>query len=295
MGEMVFRNDCAEMPPTRRRGFAIGFRLAQQRRRTLVAWLLFASAAASWGEPYQPSQLDMQSATSRLAAFTDIGNEPDDQMSLIRLLLYGNEIDIEALVATTSTWQCQEVRPDILHQIVSGYAKVRDNLTLHAAGWPSAEEIASRIATGPAGYGMAALTDRSPSSGALALIHAADKDDPRPLWVSIWGGANTLMEALRYVRATRTPQALEKFVASLRVYSISDQDDADPRIRREFPGLPYIVSPTPPNGEEYVYATWTGIAGDVCYRNGAGADTRLVTNNWLSPTSRPVPLRSADT
>ena len=36
---------------------------------------------------------------------TDIGNEPDDQMSLTRFLLYSNEFDIEGLVATTSTWQ----------------------------------------------------------------------------------------------------------------------------------------------------------------------------------------------
>ena len=38
----------------------------------------------------------------RLFVLTDIGNEPDDQMSLTRLLLYSNEIDLEGLVATTS-------------------------------------------------------------------------------------------------------------------------------------------------------------------------------------------------
>ena len=102
----------------------------------------------------------------------------------------------------------------------------------------------------------------------------------------IWGGANTLAQALQEVRATRTPDAAEKFVAKLRVYSISDQDDAGPWIRREFPGLFYIVDPSTPTGGEYYYATWTGISGDVFYRNGAGADFTTVTNEWLDANIR---------
>ena len=61
-------------------------------------------------------------------------------------------------------------------------------------------------------------------------------------------------------------------LAKLRVNSISDQDDAGPWIRREFPTLFYIVKPSGPNAEEYASATWTGISGDVYYRNCTGAD-----------------------
>jgi hypothetical protein len=32
---------------------------------------------------------------------------------------------------------------------------------------------------------------------------------------------------------------------------------------------------------DYAYATWTGISGDVLYRNGDGADGSTVTNEWL--------------
>ena len=39
----------------------------------------------------------------RVIVISDIGNEPDDQMSLVRLLLYSNELDIEGLIAATST------------------------------------------------------------------------------------------------------------------------------------------------------------------------------------------------
>jgi len=33
---------------------------------------------------------------------TDIGNEPDDSQTMVRLMLYSNVIDIEGLVASTS-------------------------------------------------------------------------------------------------------------------------------------------------------------------------------------------------
>jgi hypothetical protein len=40
---------------------------------------------------------------SRVLVLTDIANEPDDQMSMVRFLVYANEYDIEGLVAGTST------------------------------------------------------------------------------------------------------------------------------------------------------------------------------------------------
>jgi Protein of unknown function (DUF1593) len=225
-------------------------------------------------------------AQHRVVVLTDIGNEPDDQMSLVRLLLYSNEIDIEALVATTSTWQRAKTSPEIIRHVVTAYGKVRPNLLLHAKGWPSEAELDARISSGQSGYGMAATGEGKLSDGARALIAAADKADARPLWVSVWGGANTLAQALMQVKATRSADALAAFVAKLRVYSISDQDDAGPWIRREFPGLFYIVKPSTPDSGEYASATWTGISGDQYYLNGAGADFTTVTNEWLDENIR---------
>ena len=38
----------------------------------------------------------------RLAVLTDIGGDPDDQQALVRLMLYANEFEIEALIASAS-------------------------------------------------------------------------------------------------------------------------------------------------------------------------------------------------
>jgi Protein of unknown function (DUF1593) len=113
------------------------------------------------------------------------------------------------------------------------------------------------------------------------IIQAADETDPRPLWVLAWGGANTLAQALLQVRASRAPADVEAFVAKLRVYAISDQDDAGPWIRREFPALHYINIPSTHDGDQYASATWTGISGDRFYRNAPGADFTTFTDAWV--------------
>jgi hypothetical protein len=64
---------------------------------------LFALQMVGQGIP--PAHVDNFHGHPRVVVISDISNEPDDQMSLTRLLLYSNEIDIEALIAATSAWQ----------------------------------------------------------------------------------------------------------------------------------------------------------------------------------------------
>jgi hypothetical protein len=75
-------------------------------------------------------------------------------------------------------------------------------------------------------------------------------------------------------------------VAALRVYTISDQDDSGPWLRREFPGLFFIVSPGFNAGGAYHHATWSGISGDSFHARCDGADSTLVSNEWLERNVR---------
>jgi hypothetical protein len=252
-----------------------------------VLVLLGATLAGSLaGQTLPPAHVDDFSGYPRVVVISDIGNEPDDQMSLVRLLLYSKEMEIEGLIASTSTWQKSAAHPETMRALIQAYGQVRPNLLLHAKGWPAAEDLDRRVFTGQTGYGMAATGAGKMSEGAEAIIRAVDHGEERPLWVCIWGGANTLAQALWRVRATRGPSEVEKFVGKLRVYSISDQDDAGPWMRREFPSLFYVVHPSNQTGDEYYYATWTGISGDVFYRNCAGANPATVTNLWLDANIR---------
>ena len=252
----------------------------------MKAVLVLCIAAALAAQPLPPAHVDDFSGNPRVIVISDIGNEPDDQMSLVRLLLYSREMEIEGLIAATSTWQKTAVHPDTMRALIQAYGQVRPNLLLHAKGWPTAEDLDRRVFSGQTGYGMAAVGAAKMSEGAEAIIRAVDRNDPRPLWICIWGGANTLAQAIWRVGTTREPGEVAKFVEKLRVYSISDQDDAGPWMRREFPSLFYIVQPSTQTAGEYYYATWTGISGDVYYRNCAGADSPKVTNQWLDTNIR---------
>jgi hypothetical protein len=217
----------------------------------------------------------------RVVVLTDISNEPDDEESLVRFLVYSNELDVEGLIATTSTHLRTKTREDLIRRQIEAYGQVRANLEKHAPGYPTAEHLLAVTHTGQPGYGMEAVGAGKATAGSGQIIEAVERPDERPVWISVWGGANTLAQALRDVRETRSPEDLERFVAKLRVYTISDQDDAGRWLRLEFPGLFYIVSPSNQGWKEYWQATWSGISGDRHYANGPFHAFDLVDNPWL--------------
>ena len=227
-----------------------------------------------------PPQLGAQEK-SRVVVLTDISNEPDDEQSLVRFLVYSNEYNVEGLIATTSTWLRQGLREDLIRRQLAAYAEVRPNLLKHAPDFPTLEHLLGVTSSGQPGYGMAAVGEGKATRGSQGIIDVLDRPDPRPVWVTVWGGANTLAQALTDLRATRSVAELYTAVSKLRVYAISDQDDAGSWVRREFPDLFYIVSPSRPDQHEYWRATWTGISGDRFYKNGPGHKFALVDNPWL--------------
>ena len=227
-------------------------------------------------------RVDPYVGKQRVVVMTDIANEPDDQMSMVRFLVYSNQFDVEGLIATTSTWMKNKVRPDVIRMLVASYGEVQPKLVQHEPGFPAADSLKAVVAEGQPGYGMAAVGPGRMSPGAALIIRAAGRPDPRPLWVLAWGGTNTLAQALTEVKATKGAPELESLVSKLRVYAISDQDDAGPWIRREFPSLHYIGIPSTPDGDQYYLATWTGISGDRFYRNAPGADFTTFTDDWVN-------------
>ena len=251
-----------------------------------VVMLLVSAGLTIAAQPIQPKHVDDFTGKPRVVVISDIGNEPDDQMSFVRLLMYSNEFEIEAMIATTSTWQKAKTHPETMRELIDVYGEVRPNLMLHAKGWPEAADLRSKVYAGQGAYGMAAVGAGKSSEGSKAIVQAVQREDARPLWVCIWGGAGTLAQALMDLKRAHSPDEMKKLIGRLRVYSISDQDDAGPWIRKEFPDLYYIVSPSTPTSGEYASATWTGISGDQYYRNGEGADATTVTNEWLDDNIR---------
>ena len=243
-----------------------------------ITFLLTLSAIGS------PAQQPLQKL--RVLVLTDIENEPDDAQSMVRFLTYSNQWNIEGLIATTSIHQPNRVAPDKIKQIVTAYGKVRSTLLLHEKGYPETTYLTGITKAGYPNYGMEAVGAGKDSEGSEWIISVVDKKDSRPVWIPVWGGANCLAQALWKVRQTRTPDEVDKFVSKLRVYTISDQDDSGPWLRKTFPNLFYIASPGRHAGGAYHYATWSGISGDNFHGRFRGGDFSIVDNPWLDENIR---------
>ena len=239
------------------------------RMSTLLAAILFALA------PFAQAQ-DTPPANARLLVLTDFEADPDDAQSLVRLLLYSNEIDLEGIVATTSVHMPGEIHPEGVRAVIDEYAKVRANLLQHAQGYPAADALRELIVEGQRTYGMAAVGKGKDQRDPAGILRALDSRDPRPLWVAVWGGPNALSQALFSLRETRGVENAAKLITKLRVYTISDQDDSGPWMRKEFPQLFYIVSPG-----GYGAGTWTGIHS-VITSLGEHPVNQTISNRWLA-------------
>jgi len=232
--------------------------------------LQFPSARAAQttraADPEQPGK------PHRLVVLTDIEADPDDTQTLVRLLLYSNQIDIQGLIATTSIHKQTSVAPESIRNVIHAYAAVHDNLLKHDASYPTAKSLLAMVKQGLPEYGMKGVGDDKDSEGSDWIIKILELDDGRPLWVSVWGGANTLAQALHKIRATKSAQQAKQLLAKLRVYTISDQDDSGIWIRKNFPELFYIVSPG-----GYGAGTWTGINHVV-----PDFDNSTISNRWIA-------------
>ena len=184
----------------------------------------------------------------RLVVLTDIAPgdiEPDDMESMIRLMSYADRYEIEALIASGGWNSSGRVYPrewvDSIEVTIAAYQRDLPNLAKRSAQtrflspraeegrqrigyWPSADYLRSRVALGSLELGMAKIGEANRSAGSDLIIKLADEKDPRPLWITVWGGGNTLAQAIWQVRQERDEAEVREFLGKLRVYTITDQD-----------------------------------------------------------------------
>jgi len=179
---------------------------------------------------------------SRLIVLSDLENEPDDTQSMVKLMLYANEVDIEGLIAVTSRWLQNTVYPETIENIINAYGIVRPKLCRHAMGYPTREALMKVVAGGQTGFGMKGVGDHLCSEGARLIIEVVDKPDPRPVYIAINAGSNTLAQAVWEVMHSRSAAETDAFIRKLRVYDDSGQDNAGAWLCHTFPQLFYARS-----------------------------------------------------
>ena len=217
---------------------------------------------------YAENGVFSESTRPRVIVITDISSmqpgvlEPDDTESMVRFLLYANEVDIEGLIACA--YKEHGTKPEYIRQVANAYGASWENLAEHDSRYPKPEQLLSCIAAGNSCPGNDQLGEGKDTPGSNLIIAAADKDDPRPLWILLWGGALDLAQAVWRVSHDRTPKEAAAFRKKLRVYSIGDQyDDTGKWMKDTFQDLFYITN----------YAAFRGM-----YRFG---DTSLSSSAWV--------------
>lgn len=184
----------------------------------------------------------------RLIVLTDIGpynGEPDDAESLIRLMLYSNQIDIEAIIPTP-LWVAHSVDETSYQRVVAAvhaYGQVRSNLAVHASGYPTEQFLLDRVRHGTTNWNMVSVGAGKSNEGSSFIISIVDNtNDSRHVWIATWTGLTTLAQALYDVRATRNQAEVDAFTSRITVYDIDAQDNCGAWIMHNFPRVKFLCS-----------------------------------------------------
>jgi hypothetical protein len=188
----------------------------------------------------------------RLIVETDAGGDPDDEQSLVRFLVYANEWDVEGIIANRPAARDREnlnpVRDGlgIVRRQLEAYGQVHEKLVLHDRRFPTKEALWR--ATVP-GYDDV-------DDGVQLVIHAVDRDDPRPVWFLNWGtdkesGQSCLKRALDRVMSQRGAEGYAAFKRKIRLSSADKFGDHTWKIEPPFVFWAYPYFPEMDGGRWY--------------------------------------------
>ena len=219
----------------------------------LIAVLLLAGWSAGLGPNGAASAQDTDKP--RVVVTTD--PELDDLNSLIRYLLYTNELETEGLIYASSQfhWKgdgegtewwipdreytrfgldicpCESWRwaedEQFVHDAVGAYEEVYDNLIVHDQDYPSPSELMSKIRVGNVEF-EGDISEDSPGSDYIkSLLLDAEEG---PLYLLAWGGQSTIARALKSIRdqyrgTLQWPNVRSKVSEKAVILAFADQDD----------------------------------------------------------------------
>ena len=178
-----------------------------------------------------------KSNKARTVITTD--GEVDDMNSVIRFMLYANEVDLEGIVLTSSVYHYagdeeKGIEPfrwtgtEWLDEFIDAYGEVYPNLSVHAEGYPEPEYLKSISKIGNISN-VGEMEEVTEGSEFLKELFLQDSDSP--LYVQTWGGTNTTARALKsieeeYKDTDQWEEIKQKVYDNVVIYIILDQDDS---------------------------------------------------------------------
>jgi len=207
-----------------------------------IASGIVVHAFASSPDPSSPP------VDSRARVIVTTDGEVDDRCSMVRFLLYANEWDILGLIHSSSVHHWQGDQNHKAHswqgtawldKQLDHYGQVYPSLKQHDVRYPSPEHLRKQVFVGNVAY----AGDMShPTPGSARIVEVLLADDPRPVWLQAWGGANTIAQALKTIKDEH-PDRVEEVCSKAVAYLIDFQDDTYQKyIAPHWPGLRVIAN-----------------------------------------------------
>jgi hypothetical protein len=249
----------------------------------------------------------------RTVVTTDM--EQDDLASLIRYLLYTNDVETQGLVYSSgrfhwsgdgkgtlfflpgreyttpqTSWRWTGTRT-IQDQVLPAYAAVYPNLRRHDPDYPTPRQLLSTVKIGNIEFENEMAKDTEGSDLIRGLL--LDRD-PRPLYLQAWAGTNTIARALksiedRYSASPRWPQLKKALSEKAVILASGFQDETYEQ---------YIAPNWPDIRVENLqagYATWgynCDFAGTGVNNRGLPEDRVYFRGPWIRENIQIGPLGS---
>ena len=217
-------------------------------RKKLTAAVLGALMAFGVGTSFENASA--AETVPRTIVTTD--GEIDDMDSFLRYLLYTNELETEGFVYSSSMWHYKgdgkgtkmisdmKMTRDLygarselrwcgetwIQEYIEKYREVYPNLLKHDSRYPDPDYLQSIVKVGNIDFEGEMSYDTEGSDWIKKVLLDSD---PRPVYIQVWGGTNTIARVLKSIEDEYKDTAdwdniYKKVCAKTIIYAILDQD-----------------------------------------------------------------------
>ena len=159
----------------------------------------FVVATLAFSNAFSPAFAE-ESIKPRVFVSTDIGgSDPDDFQSMVHYLVYADRFDTEGLISSPP----DQGRAEHILESIAAYEKDYDNLRTWSADYPTPDALRAVVRQGAIDP-QPGETPEQLSEGAALLVERALVDDPRPLYVLVWGSITDVAQAVHANPAIKT-------------------------------------------------------------------------------------------
>ncbi len=238
---------------------------------------------------YLSTSLWLVAQRPALIVTTDLGQDPDDEQSIIRLLHYANDFELLGLIVNADANNDHEaavLNDTLLHELIHAYGVMEDNLRLHDDRYPTATRLHGLVKRGRAGNSVHRSVGHYVGKGLETdgsdWIVRQVRTATGPVHIAVWGGGADVAQALWSAERRLNRREIAAFLDRLRLYFIGKQDSSVTWIISRYPEV-HTVLALDPGGDKWGSA-YRGmfLGGDLDLTSRQWLDTYVLSGNPLA-------------